>query len=99
MKRIGRLIKLAAPLGLVFLLSMAAHGQDKSAPPPSNVIQSIDVSTQAGAVTVKLGFKDAPTKPPAAVTLKKPPRVAVGFSTTPNGFCKKSQDGNQGQLC
>jgi len=52
MKRIGRLIKLAAPLGLVFLLSMAAHGQDKSAPPPSNVIQSIDVSTQAGTVTV-----------------------------------------------
>ncbi|HEX9450418.1 MAG TPA: type IV pilus secretin PilQ [Burkholderiales bacterium] len=98
MKRIGRLIKLAAPLGLVFLLSMAAHGQDKSAPPPGNVIQSIDVSTQAGTVTVKLGFKDAPTNPPAAFTVNNPPRVAFDFPSTANGLGKNSQDVNQGDL-
>jgi len=98
MKRIGRLIKLAASLGLVFLVSMVAHGQDKSAPPAGNVIQSIDVSTQAGAVTVKLGLKDAPTALPAAFTVNNPPRVAFDFPGTANGLGKNSQDVNQGDL-
>jgi type IV pilus assembly protein PilQ len=98
MKRIGRLIKLAAPLGLVFLASMVAHGQDNSAPPAGNVIQSIDVSTQAGTITVKLGFKDAPTNPPAAFTVNNPPRVAFDFPSTANGLGKNSQDVNQGDL-
>ena len=98
MKRIGRLIKLAAPLGLVVLASLVAHGQDKSAPPAINVIQSIDVSTQAGAVTVKFGFKDAPTNPPAAFTVNNPPRVAFDFPGTANGLGKNSQDVNQGDL-
>ena len=98
MKRIGRLIKLAAPLGLVFLASMVAHGQDKSAPPAGNVIQSIDVSAQAGTVTVKLGLKDVPTNPPAAFTVNNPPRVAFDFPSTANGLGKNSQDVNQGDL-
>ena len=98
MKRIGRLIKLAVPLGLVILASLAAHGQDKSTPPAMNVIQSIDVSTQAGAVTVKFGFKDAPTNPPAAFTVNNPPRVAFDFPGTANGLGKNSQDVNQGDL-
>ncbi len=98
MKRIGRLIQLIVPLGLVFLVSMLAHGQDKSAPSAGNVIQSIDVSTQAGTVTVKLGFKDAPTNPPAAFTVNNPPRVAFDFPSTANGLGKNSQDVNQGDL-
>ena len=99
MKRIGGLIKLvAAPLGLALLVSMLAHGQDKSDPPAGNVIQSIDVSTQAGTVTVKLGLKDAPTAPPAAFTVNNPPRVAFDFPSTTNGLGKSSQDVNQGDL-
>jgi type IV pilus assembly protein PilQ len=99
MKRISGLIKLvAAPLGLVMLVSMVAHGQDKSVPPAGNVIQSIDVSTQAGTVTVKLGLKDAPTAPPAAFTVNNPPRVAFDFPSTANGLGKNSQDVNQGDL-
>jgi type IV pilus assembly protein PilQ len=98
MKRIGRLIQLIVPLGLVFLASMPAHAQDKSAPPAGNVIQSIDVSTQAGTVTVKLGFKDAPSNPPAAFTVNNPPRVAFDFPSTANGLGKNSQDVNQGDL-
>ncbi len=98
MKRIGRLIKLVAPLGMVFLASMVAHGQDKSAPPAGNVIQSMDVSTQAGAVTVRFGFKDAPINPPAAFTVNNPPRVAFDFPGTSNGLGKSSQDVNQGDL-
>jgi type IV pilus assembly protein PilQ len=99
MKRIGGLIKLvAAPLGLVLLVSMVAHGQDKSAPPAGNVIQSIDVSTQAGTVTVKLGLKDAPAAAPAAFTVNNPPRLAFDFPSTANGLGKNSQDVNQGDL-
>lgn len=98
MKRIGRLIKLAPSLALVFLTSMVAYGQDKPASPAGNVIQSIDVSTQAGTVTVKLGFKDAPANPPAAFTVNNPPRVAFDFPSTANGLGKNSQDVNQGDL-
>jgi type IV pilus assembly protein PilQ len=98
MKRIGRLMKLAPSLALVFLTSMLAHGQDKPASPAGNVIQSIDVSTQAGTVTVKLGFKDAPANPPAAFTVNNPPRVAFDFPSTANGLGKSSQDVNQGDL-
>ncbi len=95
---IRRLIRLVAPLGLVFLASMPAHAQDKAAPPAGNVIQSIDVSTQAGTVTVKLGLKDAPANPPAAFTVNNPPRVAFDFPGTANGIGKNSQDVNQGDL-
>ncbi len=98
MKRISRLIKLVGPLGLMFLFSMAAFGQDKSGSPSPNVIQSVDVSTQAGIVTVKLGFKDALTNPPAAFTVNNPPRVAFDFPGTANGLGKNSQDVNQGDL-
>ena len=98
MKRISRFIKLAASLGLLFLVSTVAQGQDKPAPPAGNVIQSIDVSTQAGTVTVRLGFKDVPTNPPAAFTVNNPPRVAFDFPSTTNGLGKNSQDVNQGDL-
>ena len=99
MKRIGHLLNLvAALLGLILLVSGGAHGQDKSVPSTGNVIQSIDVSTQAGSVTVKLGFKEAPTNLPAAFTVNNPPRVAFDFPATVNGLGKNSQDVNQGEL-
>ena len=98
MKRIRRLIGLVAPLGLVLLAGVPAHAEDKAAPPAGNVIQSIDVSTQAGTVTVKLGLKDAPANPPAAFTVNNPPRVAFDFPSTANGIGKNSQDVNQGDL-
>jgi len=99
MKRIGGLINLVAvPLGLALLVSMVAHGQDKSAPPTGNVIQSIDVSTQAETVTVKLGLRDAPDAAPAAFTVNNPPRLAFDFPRTANGLKKNSQDVNQGDL-
>jgi len=68
MKRIAGVINLCAvPVVLVLLVSTFTYGQDKSAPASTaNIIQSIDVSSQAGLVTVKLGLKDAPTNPPAA---------------------------------
>src|SRR3954470_18102547 len=85
---------------MVLLLSGAAFGQDKAGAPATtgNVIQSIDISSQPGTVTVKFGLKDAPTSPPAAFTVNNPPRVAFDFPATSNGLGKNSQDVNQGDL-
>jgi len=91
----------AAPIGLLLVLSIfAAHGQDTSTGNggSGNVIQSVDVSTQAGTVTVTLGLKDALPNPPAAFTVNNPPRVALDFPNTANGLGKSTQDVNQGDL-
>ncbi len=98
MKRIGRLINVVgAALGMMFLAGIIAHGQDQPTA-AENVIQSIEVSAQAGSITVKLGLKDAPSAPPAAFTVNNPPRVAFDFPGTTNGLGKNSQDVNQGDL-
>ena len=102
MKRFGRLLnRVAASIGLLLALSsLVAHGED--AKPGNgaagNVIQSIDVSTQAGTVTVRLGLKEALPNPPAAFTVNNPPRVALDFPNTANGLGKSTQDVNQGEL-
>jgi len=102
MKRFGRLVHMvAAPLGLLLILSsFAAHGQDTKTGSggTGNVIQSIDVSTQAGTVTVRLGLKEPMPNPPAAFTVNNPPRVALDFPNTANGLGKSTQDVNQGDL-
>jgi type IV pilus assembly protein PilQ len=102
MKRFGRLVHMvAAPIGLLLVLSnFAAHGQDTKTGNggTGNVIQSIDVSTQAGTVTVRLGLKEAMPNPPAAFTVNNPPRVALDFPNTANGLGKSTQDVNQGDL-
>jgi len=102
MKRFGRLINMvAAPIGLLLVLSsLAAHGQDTNTGDggTGNVIQSIDVSTQAGTVTVRLGLKEALPNPPVAFTVNNPPRVAFDFPNTANGLGKSTQDVNQGDL-
>lgn len=102
MKRFGRLINMvAAPICLLLLLSsLAAHGQDTKTGDggTGNVIQSIDVSTQAGTVTVRLGLKEALPNPPAAFTVNNPPRVALDFPNTANGLGKSTQEVNQGDL-
>jgi type IV pilus assembly protein PilQ len=102
MKRFGRLVHIvAAPIGLLLVLSsFAVHGQDTKTGNggTANVIQSIDVSTQAGTVTVRLGLKEAMPNPPAAFTVNNPPRVALDFPNTANGLGKSTQDVNQGDL-
>src|SRR5579859_2603425 len=100
MKRIAGMINLVAvPVAILLLAGINAHSQDKAAPDSAtNAIQSIDVSTQAGALTVKLGLKEAPANPPAAFTVNNPPRIAFDFPGTANGLGKNSQDVNQGDL-
>jgi len=101
MKGIAGVMNLAVvPTLMGLLLSASVYGQDKAAAPATtgNVIQSIDVSSQPGAVTIKFGLKEAPTNPPAAFTVNNPPRVAFDFPGTTNGLGKNSQEVNQGDL-
>lgn len=92
--------RLAYSMALALLLSFGVHAQDSksAAGGASNVIQSMDVSTQAGTVVVRIGLKDAMTNPPAAFTVNNPPRVALDFPNTANGLGKSSQEINQGDL-
>lgn len=101
MKCIGRLIKMVvAPLGLALLIGAGAQAQDeaKSGAGTANVIQSVDVSAQGGAVTIKLVLKEPLSAPPASFTVNNPPRIAIDFPNTANGLGKSSQDVNQGDL-
>ena len=101
MKRFGRLINMVASIGVLLVLSSsAAHGEEAKTGNgvPGNAIQSIDVSTQAGTVTVRLGLKEALPNPPAAFTVNNPPRVALDFPNTANGLGRSTQDVNQGEL-
>jgi type IV pilus assembly protein PilQ len=99
MKSIGRLIKPAAVLaGLALILGAGARAQDEAPAAAGNVIQSVDVSSQGGAVTIKLGLKEPPAAPPAAFTVNNPPRIALDFPNTANGLGKNSQEVNQGDL-
>jgi type IV pilus assembly protein PilQ len=101
MKSIGRLINPAvAFLGLALFLGGGARAQDEAGKPaaPGNVIQSVDVSAEGGAITIKVGLKDPLAAPPAAFTVNNPPRIALDFPNTANGLGKNSQDVNQGDL-
>jgi len=101
MKRFGRLINRVASIGLLLALSsLVTHSEETKTGngAPGNAIQSIDVSTQAGTVTVRLGLKEALPNPPAAFTVNNPPRVALDFPNTANGLGKSTQDVNQGEL-
>ncbi len=97
MKRIAGMAKFfTLPVFLALLGATAAYGQDDAN--TGNVIQSIDVTSTPGIVTVKLNLKDALADPPVAFTVNNPPRVAFDFPGTVNGLGKNSQDVNQGEL-
>src|SRR5690606_19738604 len=99
MNSIGRLLNRALAIVGLVLLGAGAQAQDASQPAAGgNVIQSVDVSSQNGTVSVRLGFRDALTAPPAAFTVNNPPRIALDFPNTANGLGKNSQDVNQGDV-
>jgi type IV pilus assembly protein PilQ len=63
-----------------------------------NSIDALDISSQAGKVTIKLSLKNPPASPPVGFTLNNPPRIALDFPATGNGLGRSSQDVNQGDL-
>ena len=79
-KAILRTLFLAVVTGI---FTPSALGQGKAG---ENSIESLDVLSQSGKITVKFSLAKAPTAPPVSFTLANPPRIALDFSNTENGL-------------
>ncbi len=82
--------------------TLAQNGTKTAAPGPSapgqNAIEGLDVSPEAGKVTIKLKLKDPLANPPANFSLVNPPRVAFDFPNTVNALGKTAVDINEGDV-
>jgi len=91
-KAILRTLFLAVVTG-IFMSS--ALGQENAG---ENSIESLDVLSQSGKITVKFSLAKAPTAPPVSFTLANPPRIALDFASTENGLGRSVQSVEQGGL-
>ena len=95
-------IVLAASLFLLAGATLAQNGTKTATPSPSapgqNAIEGLDVSPEAGKVTIKLKLKDPLANPPANFSLVNPPRVAFDFPNTVNALGKTAVDINEGDV-
>ena len=94
MKRIKQY--LLAIVGGCLLVATAANAQETSA--GANSIESMNVVQQAGALSVKLTFKNPLAGVPAGFSVAQPARIALDFPNTTNGLGKSSQIYNEGGL-
>jgi type IV pilus assembly protein PilQ len=85
---------LLALFGGLLLASFAANAQDAR----PNSIEAMIVAQHAGALNVKLTFKEPLTAVPAGFSIAKPARIALDFSNTTNGLGKNTQTYNEGDL-
>jgi type IV pilus assembly protein PilQ len=94
---------LAASLLLAGASATLAQNGTKTATPSSNApgqnaIEGLDVSPEAGKVTIRLKLKDPLANPPANFSLVNPPRVAFDFPNTVNALGKTAVDINEGDV-
>jgi type IV pilus assembly protein PilQ len=75
-----------------------ASAQDPKTPEAANSIDALDVSANAGKITIKLTLKEALQAPPVGFTITNPPRISFDFPNTKNGLGKATQDINEGDL-
>ena len=94
MKRIKQY--LLAMIGCCLLVATAANAQETSV--GVNSIESMNVVQQAGALSVKLTFKNPLAGVPAGFSVAQPARIALDFPNTTNGLGKSSQIYNEGGL-
>ena len=94
MKRIKQY--LLAMVGCCLLVATAANAQETSV--GVNSIESMNVVQQAGALSVKLTFKNPLAGVPAGFSVAQPARIALDFPNTTNGLGKSSQIYNEGGL-
>jgi type IV pilus assembly protein PilQ len=64
----------------------------------ANSIDALDVSSNAGKITVKLTFKEALQAVPAGFAITNPPRISFDFPNTRSGLGKATQEINEGDL-
>jgi type IV pilus assembly protein PilQ len=87
---------LLAMVGCCLLVATAANAQETSV--GANSIESMNVVQQAGALSVKLTFKNPLAGVPAGFSVAQPARIALDFPNTTNGLGKSSQIYNEGGL-
>lgn len=92
MKRIKQY--LLGLVGACLLAATAVNAQQA----PLNSIESMSVAQQAGALSVKLTFKEALAALPSGFSIAQPARVALDFPNTTNGLGKSSEIYNEGNL-
>jgi type IV pilus assembly protein PilQ len=84
--------------GLLLMAAIASLAQAQENA-PQNAIEAISAVTQQdGSITLKITMKEAMANPPAGFAINNPPRIALDFPDTANGWGKNAQDFNEGQL-
>jgi type IV pilus assembly protein PilQ len=63
-----------------------------------NAIEGLEVSSEAGKVTLRLKLKEPLANPPAGFSLSNPPRIAFDLPNTMNALGRNSQDFKEGEL-
>lgn len=92
MKRIKQY--LLAMIGGFLLAASAVYAQEAN----PNAIESMNVAQQAGALSVKLTFKNPLLALPSGFSIAQPARIALDFPNTINALGKSSQVYNEGNL-
>lgn len=79
----------------VLLATQLASAKDPAA---TNSIQALEVSSNAGKITVKMSLAKPVTMDPVSFALSNPPRIALDFADTSNALGKSIQEVGQGGL-
>jgi type IV pilus assembly protein PilQ len=95
---LARALLLGAATALLAPNALAAVEAPPGALPEQNALESLDVSSEAGKVIVRMKLKEALANPPAGFSLSNPPRVAFDLPNTVNALGKVSQDYKEGVL-
>ncbi|WP_018412200.1 type IV pilus secretin PilQ [Methyloversatilis thermotolerans] len=96
MNYVPRLFRLFGALALGFLPALASAQAEPKA--PSNAIESLLVSQQAGEVLIKITTRNELPAVPANFSVSQPARIAFDFPDTGNGLGRSSQTINEAHL-
>ena len=82
-------------VGTMMAIPIASSQEEPAA---ANSIQSLEVSSKAGKVIVKMSLAKPVTAEPVSFALSNPPRIALDFADTSNALGRNVQDIGQGGL-
>ncbi len=97
-RKMSRVVLAGCVIAALAWISHLASAQDGKNTDASNSIEALDVSSNAGKITVKLTFKEPLQAPPVGFTITNPPRISFDFPNTRNGLGKATQEINEGDL-
>jgi type IV pilus assembly protein PilQ len=94
---LARALAVAAATAL-FAAAAYGAGETNGNGAGQNAIEGLEVSSEAGKVTLKLKLKEPLANPPAGFSLSNPPRIAFDLPNTVNALGRNSQDFKEGEL-